>query len=365
MNAPGAMPKAAPVLVLPGGLAESLAFRDSAAAGGRRLIGASSLANDPAAARYDAWCHLPSIHDPGFDAAFFDLLGHHGIAAIFCPHAMIHVRLEELARHEGARFKLLNPPPQAAAEQRVASDLARGRAALPFMAALADGASSLSELEVAGLLRACEAITGQSDEIKLTAMMALFADLPKGDVVEIGGFWGRSAFALAWLAARFAIGPVLVVDPWDAGEAVQRSAPELVQRDSGRQDWDVIHKGFLLNLLPVAPGRLVYLRLTSAEGAAHYGAAPLRLDSPPFGNVSLSGDISLLHIDGNHDGEAVALDVALWLPRLRSGGWLVLDDYVWPHGDGPARAGDALLAELGPRAARSFVAGKALFVRIA
>ena len=192
--------------------------------------------------------------------------------------------------------------------------------------------------------------------------MAIFAGLPVGDVVEVGGFWGRSAYLLTWLAARFEIGPVLVVDPRSAEEALQSSAAALVQRDTHAQDWELIHQGFLLNLLPLARGRLGYLRMTSAEAHTRYDEAPFCLESPPFGNLEYSGEIALLHIDGNHDAAAVALDISLWVQHIRPGGWLVLDDYVWPHGDGPARAGDALLSQLGEEAACSFVAGKALFI---
>ena len=101
------------------------------------------------------------------------------------------------------------------------------------------------------------------------------------------------------------------------------------------------------------------------EAEKRYSEAPCRIDSPPFGTLVFGGEIALLHIDGNHDEASVALDVSLWTRHVRSGGWLVLDDYVWQHGDGPARVGDALLRELGDKAACSFVAGKALFVRMA
>ncbi len=58
------------------------------------------------------------------------------------------------------------------------------------------------------------------------------------------------------------------------------------------------------------------------------------------------------------------MDVALWSKHVRPGGWIVLDDYVWSHGEGPTRAGDALLRQLGDKAVCSFVAGKALFIRL-
>ena len=365
VSACGAPEEPTSTLVVPGGLAESLAFREASVGQGRSLIGASSVRNDPAAARYENWCYLPTVHDPAFEFAFRSVLLRHKIKSVYCPHPIMHARLGELSRQCDAPFTLLNPPPQEVRERKVVSDLRRAAEAMKFMRALGDAGRGLNAHEISALLRASEAIAGQSDETKLAAIMAIFQRLPRGDVVEIGGFWGRSAFALAWLAARYENGPVLVVDPWCAEEAVQRRSPELVRRDTQAQDWQLIHQGFLLNLLPVARGRLGFLRMTSAEGAQRYAEAPCRIDSPPFGAISLAGGIALLHIDGNHDAAAVALDVSLWTCYLRPGGRLVLDDYVWAHGDGPAHVGDALLAELGDKAACSFVAGKALFVGMA
>ena len=107
------------------------------------------------------------------------------------------------------------------------------------------------------------------------------------------------------------------------------------------------------NLVPVARGRLGYLRMTSEAAYERYCKEPRWLESPPFGSLEYSGDIALLHIDGNHGEAAVALDVELWVKHIRPRGWLVFDDYVWSHGNGPARVGDAMLNKLGDRAANS------------
>ena len=365
MSETGTAPQTASILVLPGGLAESLAFRESAIDRGMPLVGASSLRNDPAAAQYDNWCYLPTVHEPGFEADFQSVLERYRVKTVFCPHPILHARLGELRRRRGSGFDLLNPPPQAVQERKVASDLRRAAELAPFIHAQSYAGRRLDQLEIAALLRSCAGITGQSDETKLAAIMAIFPELPSGDVVEIGGFWGRSAFALAWLAARFENGPVLVIDPWHAEEALQNSVSELVRRDTRAQDWERIHQGFLLNLLPVARGRLGFLRMTSSDAHRRYTQGPSLVESPPFGSLTYGGDIALLQIDGNHDEAAVALDVALWVKHIRPRGWLVLDDYVWSHGDGPARTGDALLRALGDEAAISFVAGKALFIRMA
>ena len=51
---------------------------------------------------------------------------------------------------------------------------------------------------------------------------------------------------------------------------------------------------------------------------------------------SLFGDAALtwVHIDARHDYESVSADIAAWLPKVASGGWLSGDDYdtyQWPE----------------------------------
>ena len=45
------------------------------------------------------------------------------------------------------------------------------------------------------------------------------------------------------------------------------------------------------------------------------------------------------------------------------GGWIVIDDYTWPFGDGPRRVGDEFLAANRDRISAAFVMGGALFIR--
>ena len=45
-------------------------------------------------------------------------------------------------------------------------------------------------------------------------------------------------------------------------------------------------------------------------------------------------------------------------------GWIIIDDYVWPWGDGPQRAGDEFLAEHHRKIGCAFVIGTALFVKL-
>lgn len=39
--------------------------------------------------------------------------------------------------------------------------------------------------------------------------------------------------------------------------------------------------------------------------------------------------IVLLHIDGNHDTKFVKIDIDLYVPKVRQGGYIIMDDIVW------------------------------------
>ena len=213
----------------------------------------------------------------------------------------------------------------------------------------------------AALLRATRAVPGMCDDAKLWALAAIARHAPAGDVVEIGSWWGRSAVALAWLAARHGIGALLCVDPWSAEGT--RQSHDALDAASAAADHEEAARIFRVSLLSLGPARVNFLRLPSVQGAARYRAEPVAR-SEAFGETRLAGAIALLHIDGNHEHAQVAADVAAWLPMLRDGGWLVLDDYLWPFGDGPRRVGDALLRARGGDVLCAFTAGSALFVRL-
>lgn len=108
-------------------------------------------------------------------------------------------------------------------------------------------------------------------------------------------------------------------------------------------------------------GRFNYLRLPSVNAEKQYQNTKT-IHSQEFGTTDYKGKIALIHIDGNHDYASVKADYEAWQPHVLSGGWIVLDDYVWLHGAGPQELGDDILAN--ERIVHSFVAGKALFLQI-
>jgi predicted O-methyltransferase YrrM len=124
--------------------------------------------------------------------------------------------------------------------------------------------------------------------------------------VEIGVFGGQSFFAMAWGNPK---AKLVAIDPWTAAEAAQDCAP-------GAEEayyWDGLHAEFIENLHRfTAHGRTTVLRMTS-ELALNFVQEP----------------IDLLHIDANHDADKVMWDVKNWLPRVRKGGVIVMDDCNW------------------------------------
>lgn len=350
------------VLVFPGGMSESLAYRDRAKAMGLRVIGASSLDHDPAEGAYEAWERLPFVNDPGFDAALAEVVERHAVAQVHTPHYVIRKHLlERLGRiAPGARLSAVDSPeeserPYRALRERVA------KARPPGFWPAFPPQPALNEVERAGLIRLIETIPGSCSPEKMLAVMEAMRHAPKGDVVEIGSWRGRSAALFVLLARRYGVGKVLSVDPWDVAALPQGDA--LLDSASAAYDAEESLRIFEINLAPLAEGWLNYIRGRSDDAAVRYGPG-LTVDSAAFGATSYEGRIGVLHIDGNHTLDQVERDCANWTAHVVPGGWIIFDDYVWGWGDGPRIVADAFVAREAERIAAHFVAGQALFVQL-
>ncbi|UMR29866.1 class I SAM-dependent methyltransferase [Massilia sp. MB5] len=360
------MSASAPVLIFPGGMPRSLAYLDHCRRHGLAAIGASSLAYDTAQAHYPAWLQLPYVHAPQFAAALRAQIQAHGVRGIFTPHPVVWSELQRLAQQGALPVPLLNPWPLA--EELAPFHAAQAEAArcahwAPELASSVAARPPLAPGELVALLRHAHAIPGMCDNDKIAALASIARHAVAGDVVEIGSAYGKSAFVLHRLARLYGIGPTLCVDPWSGSAAVQHDAGGLVDACLPHYDYEEMLRAFEAHLLPYAAGDLNYLRLPSVEAAARY-RQQRTVASAAFGRTHYCGRIALLHIDGNHSAAAVAADVAAWTGYLAPGGWLILDDYRWPFGDGPRLAGDAWLAAHAARLAAAFVMGGALFIQL-
>ncbi len=352
------------VLVFPCGLPDAIAYAAEARVSGRRVIGASSLRYDPAATHYDDWLYLPYVHEDAFVGELAAAVSAAGVTTIFTPHDMVSSVLAELLPASLPGVRLLNTSPiqaktreYAALHQRAhtletAADWFHGKAR-----------PRLSGARLAGILRLVDTIAGMTDNDKIAALIEVFRDVPQGDIVEIGSWWGRSAALLLLLSRHYGLGNVLCIDPWSSEAATINQGVEALDASSARLDWEDAFTIFQANLAPFSEGRLNVLRGTSLEGAARYHAG-LQVTTEAFGTTAYDGGIAVLHVDGNHSFERADEDAKAWTPHVVPGGIIIIDDYVWAFGDGPKRVGDAYLAAHADRIALSFVMGTALFIKL-
>ncbi len=326
------------------------------------VMAAASAFGVGISAAFGQLLRLPMIYDPDFEYELKSLITAHGITRVYCPVAAVHdFMAKRIALGEIPLTLIGKSPIQRQVDQHRAL-IERAKPLHAFAGECAEEGECCSLLEVASMLKHAAQIYGESNDDKLAAMVGIFASAPKGDVVEIGSLMGRSAFVLQFLSGLHSIGPLLTVDPWQAFNAVQHDSPEQFQSLVDVWDFEVLAQGFTVNALPYGIGCHAHLRMASEQGYGTYaGSAPITGLSGS--TVAFSKSIAVLHIDGNHDFAQVARDVELWAQHLVPGGWLILDDYLWAHGDGPHRVGDRLLQESAGRIARAFVCGKALFMR--
>ena len=349
-------------LVFPAVGDDALSYVRAAKARGETVVCASSVVGGTPDANFGTVRALPSIHEAGFAAAFQALVEQESVTVLYAPVSTVFAFLKQFLPKHHAGIQLLGESPVQRQMQQHRAHMARAASYLPWVNMSAQGDASLSAVDVAAVLRQASSIYGESNDDKLASLMGIFASAPKGDVVEIGSLMGRSAFVLLYLARHFGIGSLLTIDPWSAFEAEQTDSPAALQWVTDEWDYEVIREGFALHLAAFGFKDNAHLRMPSNQGFARYQTTP-RATSFGGHEVGYTGKIAVIHIDGNHDYSSVKEDCELWLPKMAPGAWLVLDDYLWAHGDGPYRTGNELLRDQADKIERAFVSGKALFVK--
>ncbi len=342
----------------------SLEFLDKALGEGRSVIGASSLGHDPSRERYPDWLYLPYVTAPEFNDALRQAIADFDIGGIYTPNIVVWNYLNQSLQEIATGISLMNDSP-------IDSELASYRKSLQFaqsileqpisLASACDVKPAISLVEIASLFHHAELIPGMCDHEKIRALLEITRRSPTGDIVEIGSWWGKSAFVLARLACCYGIGKLLCVDPWSNEHLIQNDEKGLVDRIPVSADEALTV--FQISLLPYANGKVNYLRMPSVEASEHYRKHPA-VQTVAFGETAYTGHIAILHIDGNHSYENAHADAASWSDLVIPGGWIIFDDYIWPYGDGPQRVGDEFLASNHEKIHAAFVMGSALFVQL-
>ena len=355
-----------PILIFPGGMPRSLEFLQNCLRDGLPVIGASSLDYDVSREKYPSWLFLPYITQPEFDEALKQAIVKFGIGGVYSPNPVVWSYLDNKLKEIAPNVLLVNESPVSVelSGYRAARTWARARLdhPLPLASALTPK-THLSEIELASLFRHSELIPGMCDREKFCALYEIARRSVAGDVIEIGSWWGKSAFILARMAHYYGVGSLLCVDPWSDEHLVQNDSGGLVDAEAARMDADEALAVFEMNLLPYNNNHINYLRMPSTDGAKYYREHH-NVTTATFGTTSYQGGIAILHIDGNHSYKAAKEDVAAWAGLVVNGGWIIIDDYIWPYGDGPQKTGDEFLTEYLDKIDVAFVMGSALFLQL-
>lgn len=355
-----------PILIFPAGMPRSIEYLEQCLRNGQPVLGSSSVAYDVAKARYPVWAALPYITDPAFNDALVALIAEHDIAGIYTPNLVAWSYLNRVLKVIAPSTPLVNGSPT---QEEVSGYHAATRLSqylLERSLSLASGVPqkpSATELELSTLFRHASIIPGMCDDEKIGALCEIARHSVQGDIVEIGSAYGKSAFVLSRLARLYDIGNTLCVDPWKNENLVQHDKAGLVDTYVKEINSDEILRVFEMSLLPYSNGNLNYLRLPSTQAVHHYSTQH-DVTTSSFGTTAYCGKIAILHVDGNHSYDAVRDDVAAWSSHVTKGGWIIIDDYVWPYGDGPQRVGDDFFTKNKGRINCAFVMGTALFLQL-
>jgi hypothetical protein len=156
---------------------------------------------------------------------------------------------------------------------------------------------------------------------KMQAMASLIVRHNLQLSVEIGVYRGSSLLPQALAMTRTG-GRVIGIDPWSIDKWRQNQSPSAGKGANwrgGEVEWDPLYR----EVLELIDRHGVGEHCRIVRGLSHEVA-----DGIPSG-------IDMLHIDGCHDFDAVERDLHDYLPKLKPGGFLVMDDVTWagvaPH----------------------------------
>lgn len=189
--------------------------------------------------------------------------------------------------------------------------------------------------------------SGWCDPKKMEALIDLVLKEKSDVCLEIGVFSGKSllsmAFGLREKHTRHPAQPhgiVYGVDSWSVPDCLIDTSPEDAKWWSQNVNLEDIYAECLQHIVETKLSRYIrLLRMSSLEA------------------VKIAPMLDLLHVDGCHSEWSSTSDITLWLPHLRPGGILVLDDVNWPSTQTCVRFAKKLCDEIGVTTSKESVFG--------
>jgi MiaB/RimO family radical SAM methylthiotransferase len=164
----------------------------------------------------------------------------------------------------------------------------------------------ISKLGIDQIHQLVEGIEGWLTSAEGEMLFNFAMNLPKGNIVEIGSWKGKSTFYFACGLVKRGKGCIYSVD---------HHMGSIEQQKRSKEPINTLNE-FTENMRIRNVGHLI---------------KPLVMDSITA-SKNLNDDIGLIFIDGSHDYESVKSDFEAWWPKLQDGGIIAFHDYISKDG---------------------------------
>ena len=160
-------------------------------------------------------------------------------------------------------------------------------------------------------------LEGWCSQEKALEFVDLVLEIEPSFCVEIGVFGGSSLFPVAAALKFLGKGVVVGVDPWEKGECVKHLDPLNNRTDFvwwNNLNLEYVYDSYISMLRRFGLGEYcITMKATSGRAAICFQS------------------IDLLHLAGSLSEKVSIEDVKLYLPKVRSGGYIWLNDAICPQ----------------------------------
>jgi hypothetical protein len=170
-------------------------------------------------------------------------------------------------------------------------------------------------------------LEGWCSQEKAINFIDLILEIKPTVYVEIGVWGGSSIFPVASALKFLGQGVVYAIDPWDRLECVKYYDP--VEDEADLKWWNKVNINY---------ARDSYYNMLKKYGLEKYVTTlPMTSELAAY----QIDEIDILYIDGNHCEIPTVNDVMIYLPKVKKGGYIWMNDSSWTS----RQAGVVLLSE--------------------
>jgi cephalosporin hydroxylase len=133
--------------------------------------------------------------------------------------------------------------------------------------------------------------------------------------VEVGVFGGSSLFPVASALKYLGSGQIIGIDPWDKIECIKYFDP--IENAEDLKWWGSLKINYIYQSYTNMIKKHKLEDFVKTIRATSEDAAPT------------IGEIDILYLDGNHSEVCSTQDVHLYLPKVKRGGYIWMNDTLW------------------------------------